>query len=136
MVRFARFSRSLNRFLKINCFFFLENASMIALPEDVLLEGFPLITSAMQPIYCLKTEKKKSMLLWRLHVILDNGNKIFSVYNPSRQKAVHVAPQSSVNTKVNLQHGHLLYTCALLNTWLYDRYMIALPKKKKCLTTN
>lgn len=86
-------------FFQIN--FHPENASMVTLPEDVMLEGFPLITSAIKPIYCLKTEKKKSMLLSRLQVILDNGNEIFSVYNPSRQKTVHVAPQPSVNTKVN-----------------------------------
>lgn len=73
---------------------------MITLPEDVMIEGFPLIASAVKPIYCVKPEKKKSTLLSRLQVILDNGNKIFSAYNPSRQTPVNVAPQSTVNTKV------------------------------------
>lgn len=74
---------------------------MITLPEDVMLEGFPLITSAVKPIYCLKTEKKNAMLLSRLQVISDNGNEILRVYNPSRQQTVNSAPQPSVNTKVN-----------------------------------
>ncbi|XP_037030209.1 telomerase-binding protein EST1A isoform X2 [Bradysia coprophila] len=76
------------------------NASMITLPEDVMLEGFPLIASAVKPIFCLKAEKKKSISLSRLQVILDNGNKIFTAYNPSKQEAVNVAPQSTVNTKI------------------------------------
>lgn len=84
--------------------FRLENTSMKILPENVILEGFSLITTAAaKPICCLKSEKKKSMLLSRLQVILDNGNAIFSVYNHCKQKPVHVAPQSSVHTKVNAQ---------------------------------
>lgn len=76
------------------------NASMITLPEDVMIEGFPLIASAVKPIYCVKPQKKKSLLLSRLQVILDNGNTIFSAYNPSRQTPVNVAPESTVNTKI------------------------------------
>lgn len=81
----------------------LENASVITLPEDALLEGFPLMVIGAKPIHCLKADRKKTMLLSRLQVILDNGNQIFSVYNPSSQKIVNVAPQSSVNTKVTIQ---------------------------------
>lgn len=73
---------------------------MITLPEDVLLEGFPLISSAVKPIYYQKAEKKKSILLARLQVILDNGKKIFSAYDTNMQSTVHFAPQSIVNTKV------------------------------------
>ncbi|KAJ6639859.1 Telomerase-binding protein EST1A [Pseudolycoriella hygida] len=78
-----------------------EDEAMITLPEDVMLEGFPLINSATKPISCQKTEKRKSMLLTRLQVILDNGNEILKVYHPTRQRSEEATSQPSLNTKIH-----------------------------------